>query len=252
VKYLLSKSNVGVLARLAHSRALLAFDFDGTLAPIVSDRDAAFMRPATSALFSELCIRYPCAVISGRGRVDVEGRLCGAKVKHIVGNHGAEPWPAIADLEKETALAHRLLASALADVPGVDVEDKRYSLAVHYRAARAKGTARAAIQRAVRALPVAMRQVGGKMVLNLVPAAARHKGDALVELRAAEDAEVALYLGDDVTDEDVFALGQPDHLIGVRVGHSRRSSAQYYLRTQAEVDPFLATLLALRTGGGIG
>lgn len=251
MKYILSKANIGALAKVAHSRALLAFDFDGTLAPIVSDRDAAFMRPTTSALLNELCARYPCAIISGRSRSDVEARLCDARVKHVVGNHGAEPWPKMAELEKETAIARELLAVALASVPGVDVEDKGYSLAIHYRAAKAKGSARAAIQRAVRKLPVSMRQVGGKMVLNLVPTRAPHKGNALVDLRAAEEAEIALYVGDDVTDEDVFELDQPDRLLGIRVGPSRRSAAQYHLRTQAEVDPLLATLLTLRSGGAI-
>lgn len=251
MKYILSKENVGALAQFARSRVLLAFDFDGTLAPIVKDRDVAFMRPSTSALFAEVCTRYSCAIISGRSRSDVEARLGGARVGHIVGNHGAEPGPNIADLEKETAMARELLTAALTDVQGVDVEDKRYSLALHYRAAKAKGSARAAIQRVVRELPVPMRQLGGKMVLNLVPASARHKGDALTDLRVKEDAESALYVGDDVTDEDVFALDAPDRLLGIRVGASRRSAAQYYIRTQAEVDPLLATLLALRSGGGI-
>ncbi len=251
MKYLLAKGNLGALAGIAHCRVLLAFDFDGTLAPIVSDRDAAFMRPATSALLTELCTRYPCAIISGRSRSDVEARLGDARVKHVVGNHGAEPWANMAALEKETAVVRDLLTVALAKVQGVDVEDKRYSLAIHYRAANAKGSARAAIQRAVRALPVCMRQVGGKMVLNLVPASAPHKGNALVDLRAAEEADVALYVGDDVTDEDVFGLEQPERLLGVRVGSSRRSAAKYYLRTQAEVDPLLANLLALRSGGGV-
>lgn len=251
MKYILSKANIGALAKVAHARVLLAFDFDGTLAPIVNDRDAAFMRKTTSVLLGELCTRYPCAIISGRSRSDVEARLGDARVKHIMGNHGAEPWPDMGELEKETAVARDLLAVALADVAGVDVEDKRYSLAVHYRAAKAKGSARAAIQRAVRDLPVSMRQVGGKMVLNLVPASARHKGNALVDLRTAEDAELALYVGDDVTDEDVFELDQPERLLGIRVGASRRSAAQYYLRSQAEVDPLLATLLTLRSGGGI-
>ena len=65
---ILSAANVDVLAQYAWSRVLLAFDFDGTLAPIVPDRDDARMRPRTRALLEEICRRYPCAVISGRSR----------------------------------------------------------------------------------------------------------------------------------------------------------------------------------------
>ncbi len=83
-------------------------------------------------------------------------------------------------------------------------------------------------------------------MLNLLPAGAPDKGVALTRLRARERATVALYVGDDVTDEDVFRLGQPGRLLSVRVGRSRRSAASHYLRDQAEIDDLLARLVALR------
>jgi hypothetical protein len=53
-------------------------------------------------------------------------------------------------------------------------------------------------------------------------------------------------VGDDETDEDVFALRRPGRLLGIRVRRRRGSSAAYYIRTQAEIDRLLRALLAFR------
>ncbi|MCC6528521.1 MAG: trehalose-phosphatase [Polyangiaceae bacterium] len=249
MRRLLARENVELLAQLAWSRVLCAFDFDGTLAPIVTDRERAVMRARTARLFARVCEHYPCAVISGRGRADVAARLGRAPVKYVIGNHGLEPGAELGAFERKIARARALLAAALAGVPGVDIEDKRYTLAVHYRRARQKRAARAAIASAVAALPVRMRFVGGKLVVNVLPERAPNKGSALVRLRALEGASTALYVGDDVTDEDVFALDQPGRLFTVRVGASRSSAARYYLRDQSEVDALLAKLVELRARG---
>ena len=96
------------------------------------------------------------------------------------------------------------------------------------------------------ALPEPMRTIPGKLVLNVVPAAAPSKGDALIALRDQADADVAMYIGDDVTDEDVFRLDQPGRLFTVRVGRSKSSAARYYLRRHDEIDALLEHLAALR------
>lgn len=246
---LLARENRGLLEQLAWSPVLLAFDFDGTLAPIVEDRDLAGMRRTTSQLFSQVCRTYTCAVISGRSKRDVATRLGKARVKYIVGNHGLEPGVQLHRFEREIAKVRPLLEAELGAVHGIEIEDKRYSLAVHYRRARGKRVARAAILRAVSSLPTPMRMVPGKLVVNVVPARAPNKGDALLDLRARAGAATALYLGDDVTDEDVFALDQPGRLVSVRVGASMTSAANYFLRDQLEVDELLERLAGLRTGG---
>jgi trehalose 6-phosphate phosphatase len=250
MKDLLSPEHTPVLARLSCSRTLLAFDYDGTLAPIVVQRDAAGMRERTTDLLAQLCALYPCAVISGRARDDVGGRLGAAKVKYVMGNHGAEPGAHLLELEQEMLRARLLLAAMLADrlQSGTDVEleDKRYSLSLHYRKSAHKEAALAAIAAAVASLPSTMRVVPGKLVVNIVSAHARHKGEALLALCTAEQAEVALYVGDDVTDEDVFALEQPGRLVCARVGESRASAAPYFLESQAAVDILLTRLVALR------
>jgi trehalose 6-phosphate phosphatase len=243
---LLSRDSGEVLAQLAWSRVLVAFDFDGTLAPIVANREMAHMRTRTSELFAKVCSLYPCAVISGRSQPDVSGRLGDAPIKYVIGNHGLEPGASLDEFEEEIAHARASLEEALAGMAGVDLEDKRYSLALHYRRSRNKRHARSAILAAVAALPVRMRVVPGKLVVNVVPERAPNKGDALLELRKEEQADTALYVGDDVTDEDVFELDQPGRLLTVRVGESRSSAAAYFLRDQSEMDRLLAKLISLR------
>lgn len=247
---LLVAKNAEHLARLARARALLAFDFDGTLAPIVADREVARMRPRTARLLTRLCGMYPCAVISGRSVRDVTPRLGGAPVPYVVGNHGAEPGGDMRQLEREVADARVLLETALHSRPELEIEDKRFSLAVHYRRARHKRDAREAITRAVHALPVAMRLGAGIQVVNVVPRHAPNKGDALLRLRSETGAQGALYVGDDVTDEDVFRLDQPETLLTVRVGSCRTSAARYFLRDQQEIDVLLEKMIDLRASDG--
>lgn len=249
MKHLLSRRNMGVLAEMAWSRVLLAFDFDGTLAPIVVDRGAAGMRPRTSMLFAKVCAVYPCAVISGRSRRDVSSRLGGASAAYIVGNHGLEPSSELDASRRFTAWAFPLLERSLQSVAGVDIENKTYSLAVHFRRARRKVAARRAIETAVSQLPLRVRSIAGKQVVNVLPAAAPNKGDALLKLRQLARADTALYVGDDLTDEDVFRLDEPGRLLTVRIGASRSSAAAYFLRRQRDIDKMLAELWNLRKGG---
>ncbi len=250
MNHLLHPDNVAALTQYAASNVLLAFDFDGTLAPIVPEREEARMRPRTRALLERLCHLYPCVVISGRSRDDVERRIEGLPVRRIVGNHGLEPGDHLSRFEREMAEIRPQLEASLGQLAGVDIEDKRFSLAVHYRRSRRKADARRAIHDALARLALPVRAIPGKLVINVVPGIAPHKGDALTRLRAQVGADTAIYVGDDVTDEDVFLLDQPGRLLSVRIGSSRSSAAAYYLRDQREMDVLLARLVKAREGGG--
>ncbi|MBK9258484.1 MAG: trehalose-phosphatase [Polyangiaceae bacterium] len=249
MKRILAANNCDVLAQFAWAQALIAFDFDGTLAPIVEDRDRAFMRPRTRMLLERVVDLYPTAIISGRSCADVVARLDGVPVKHIVGNHGLEPAGSMDAFEREVSAMVPVLHALLDHEQGVDIENKRYSLAIHYRRARRKKDVRAVIFAAIAQLQTPPRVTLGKLVINVIPANAPHKGDALVRLRDQERADVALYVGDDVTDEDVFELDQPGRLLCIRVGNSRKSAAPWYLRDQQEMDLLLEKLVELRARG---
>jgi trehalose 6-phosphate phosphatase len=183
-------------------------------------------------------------VVSGRARADVRRRLAGTGVREVVGNHGIEPWDEAPAHERRAALWQAALRRRLARAPGVTIEDKRFSLAVHYRRAPRAAVARAAILDAVRDLR-GFRLVPGKRVLNLVPKKAAHKGTGLEALRKRFGCAAAIYVGDDETDEDAFALGRRGRLLAIRVGRRRGSAAGYYLRNQREIDRLLEELVAV-------
>lgn len=247
MKDILSGANADVLQQFAWSKVLVAFDYDGTLAPIVRDPNQAAMRAPTRRLLGQLAERYPCIVISGRSRPDVGRWLGGIPLQQIVGNHGIEPWQATRPLMDEVARCAPLLDGCLSSLRGVRIENKAYSLSVHYRHSREKKKALAAILAAADGLgPV--RVIGGKQVVNILPLGAPHKGMALEKERERLGCDTAIYVGDDQTDEDVFALDQPGRLLTIRVGSKRASQAAYYVRNQAAVDDLLARLLSLRPG----
>jgi trehalose 6-phosphate phosphatase len=242
---ILSREGLEVLRELAWSNVLLAFDYDGTLAPIVRDPDRAPMRASTRRLLGQVAGRYPCVVISGRARPDVRRWIRGVALRQVVGNHGIEPWQATRPLLDSVARCAPRLGESLAPFRGVRIENKSYSIAVHYRASREKKRARAAILEAAAALG-RVRIIGGKQVVNILPEGAPHKGLALVKERERLGCDTAIYVGDDETDEDVFALEQPGRLLGIRVGARRSSRASYFLRNQAAVDELLSVLAAFR------
>ncbi len=247
MKHLLLPAHIDALSGLAWSNTLLAFDFDGTLSPIVADRDAAGMRTRTRALFTTACHLFPTAVISGRSRQDVSSKLIGCGVKYVVGNHGLEPGTNLRKAKRSLDAARVCLAEFARSMAGIDVEDKEYSLSVHYRRTRNHRSANMAIRRVIKTMAMPMRVVGGKCVVNVMPADAPTKGDALLALRAKSKADTALYVGDDVTDEDVFQIDEPGRLLSVRVGRSSTSSAPYYLKAQREVDTLLSRLITFRS-----
>ena len=245
MRHILSPAQLPLLRRFSWSRVLLAFDFDGTLSPIVRDPAEARLRRRTRTLLGRLARLYPCAVISGRSRPDVVHRLAAIPLQAVSGNHGLEPSHAYERYERLVRSWSVTLRPRLARVQGVVLEDKRYSLAIHYRLARRPREAMARIRDAIAPLS-RVRVIGGKTVLNLIPEGAPHKGTALEAIRAQLGCDTAIYVGDDDTDEDVFLMAAHQFFLGVRVGRNRRSLAGYYLENQREVDALLEVLLSFR------
>jgi trehalose 6-phosphate phosphatase len=129
------------------------------------------------------------------------------------------------------------------------LEDKVYSLAVHYRRSRNKKRVKALVEELASTLDQ-VRVIGGIEVVNIVPADAPHKGMALERERARLKCDTAIYVGDDVTDEDVFALDQPGRLLTIRVGQKLASQADYFIKSQAEIDTLIGRLISLREEKG--
>ncbi len=234
-----------MLDEMARGRSLLAFDYDGVLAPVVKDPGGAPMRASTRRLLARLARAWPCAVVSGRAWTHTRALTEGV-VPVVVGNHGfelghARPVPPRV-LERVRGW-REALGRELAGLPGVYFEDKRSTLAIHYGLERRWRAVEAAVHREAGRLRGA-RLVHGKKVLNVIPAGFPDKGDAVLALLRRLRLDRALYAGDDVTDEDAFAVGAP-RILGVRVGPGR-TLAPYRLASQDRVEELLELLIRAR------
>ena len=251
LRSILGRAGRAALRRILRHRPLLAFDYDGTLAPLVTDPAAALLPRATHVRLRALAQRLPCIVVSGRQRAQVARFLRRVPLRAVVGNHGGEagqPAPGTRALMRRW---HRLLTALLSRHPGAWLEDKRLSLTLHVR----PPASLARLRRSLAALAPArdgLRVLPGKRVLNLVPATAPDKGLALAAAMARLGCLHAVFIGDDHTDEDAFRrLGAPA-VVTVRVGRVRHSRARWRLLRQADMDRLLDLLLALAPAAGSG
>jgi len=234
--------------RLASAPGVVcALDFDGTLAPIVDDPDAAELPSPVRERVADLadCPTVAVAVVSGRELADLRPRV-GIDGIDYAGNHGLELDSG--DREAVNARARRCgdaidrvcdrLADRLAHVPGVDIENKGLSATVHVRqvpadrVAEVERTVRATVEALVETTDTPLELRDGKAIREIRPAVDWDKGRA-VELLADEapDDWLPLYVGDDRTDEDAFrALDESGPLdgVGVLVG-DRETAADYRL-----------------------
>lgn len=232
------------VGRVTGPLTLLAFDFDGTLAPIVAQPERAAMRESTRVRLAELAELRPVAIISGRALADIEPRLAGVPAASIIGNHGIEPSPQMAAARAMVARWLPLLARDVGALAGVVIENKGQSLAIHYRHAESGDDALSAIRASVACLGPGVRCVEGIEVLNLVPVGAPNKGDALQRLRRELGAATVLYVGDEDTDEDAFATLDNETSIGIRIGVTEQSRARYFVPGQDHMEALLDLLLA--------
>ena len=246
---ILSDAGKSLLAEFARGRVLVGFDYDGTLAPIVTAPRDARMRSGTRALLKQVAMAYPTVVISGRRYDDIARRLHGVALRHVFGNHGIEPlWGTATGAALVRGWSDRLRAR-LAAWRGIEIENKTHSLAIHYRGATDRRRAQQAIAAAIRDLAGA-RAIRGRAAVNLIPDRGANKGVALRRVCRAARCSRAIYVGDDGTDEDAFAALVPGKVLGIRVGARRGSLAQVTLPNQRDIDAFLEVLITLRTPPG--
>ncbi|MDA8290827.1 MAG: trehalose-phosphatase [Actinomycetota bacterium] len=188
-------------------------DFDGTIAPIVGDPGAARPLPGALDALHDLAHRYATvAVVSGRPAsflVQVLGIGDGRSALVAYGSYGAEridpdgsvtaPAP---DAGAEAAVARAADDLEARSGPGVEVERKRWSVAVHWRNAPRLAAASAGIASHV-ATSAGLDLREARMAVELVLPGAPDKGSAVGAL--CEGAHAACYLGDDSGDLPAFA-----------------------------------------------
>ncbi|MCP9438433.1 MAG: trehalose-phosphatase [Nitrospira sp.] len=246
--YLLSDEGRDALRKMVNRSVLYAFDFDGTLAKISSERESVKLSPTMHEWLRELARRVPCAVVSGRALDDLALRVNGA-VPHLIGNHGAEsplmPAAALNDMDLICSGWMKQLeehkARFFADTRVV-IENKRYSLTLHYRGVDDPGAVERQLAHVAKRLTPSPQVMPGKASVNLLPPGSPGKGKASFALMTHLHCTGLFFIGDDETDETVFAM-QEGLMLGVRVGHQAHSRARYYVKHQSEVEDVLRFLV---------
>ncbi|ORB31961.1 trehalose-phosphatase [Mycolicibacterium parafortuitum] len=228
------ESALAVAARTA--RLLVASDFDGTLAPIVNNPEDARPLPGAAEALVDLAAlpSTESALISGRALATLRELSSAPSAVHLVGSHGAEFESGFSrDIDRDLL---KVITDALheiaADKPGVAVETKPASVALHVRNA-SPSDGEAALTAAWDAATAWDAHITtGKAVLEFA-VVATDKGEALDTLRAEFGATAVVFFGDDVTDEKAFVrLGDSD--VGVKVGPGE-TAARYRVESPADV-----------------
>ena len=233
-------------------RLLVASDFDGTIAPIVSVPADARPIPAAAEALAALAAlpSTSAALISGRALRDLRV-LSGAPADvHLVGSHGSEFDAGFLDAIDEPAKAllarlEQTMTELTERYPGATVEIKPVSVAFHVRNAAPEHAQQALddARNAVRDWDIHVTE--GKAVREFA-VIDTDKGEALDRLRQSSDGGAVVFFGDDVTDEKAFArLADGD--IGVKVGPGQ-TLARYRVDSPDDVASALAVLLHARRG----
>ncbi len=237
---------------------LLILDFDGTLTKIAKTPHEVVLEKKTKEALTNLSQSpfYKLAIVSGRS---LENLMSFFHIRNAiyVGNHGLElkgdklslPLKArkAKKLESLVWLLGQKLEENFSKVPGALIEDKNYTLSLHYRN----------ISREL--LPFFKQEVAffrkkyshwpllwkkGKKVWEIRPGVQWGKGDAALYLANKFPDSLPIVIGDDVTDEDMFKTLKR-RAITIRVGHSKKSTAGYYLKSSRDVRTFLGELCRL-------
>jgi trehalose-phosphatase len=237
---------------------ILMFDFDGTLSQIAKTPKKAYLKESTKSLLKKLGEHFYVAVISGRALFDIKSKV-GISNLIYAGNHGLQ-WQIgekiktikfDAKIRKRLLLIKKTFKKLLSSYPGAFVEDKYFTLSVHYRLLDKKICSRFIKDAAKIISPIKKNNtflvVRAKKTIEIRPKINWDKGSfagfLVKQLEKKNNCSfLPIYVGDDVTDEDAFTALKKNG-ITVRVGKRAKSSAQYYIKSQKQVDKFFAWLL---------
>jgi len=240
-----------VTAQIRSSRGIVLFlDFDGTLVNIAPLPDLVRVKPSTRRILKRLARhrRLPLVVISGRRHRELVRhiKLRGIRYYGLYGwertGHSPLPRSVLQALDR----ARTKLTAHLRSLPGIWMEEKRFSLSVHLlgmpQAQQRK--ARRKLRSLLHPFQKSLHVIENLRDVEILPRCIPGKGSAVKEflVQTAPGRVLPIYFGDDLSDESAFQAVARG--VSVRVGAPRPTWARYSLRDPAAVAKALAKLEA--------
>ena len=251
--------------KIKNHHVCVFLDYDGVLAPITNIPCQAVIPKETKHILRRLVDKsnLTLAIVSGRSIKNIKGMV---KIKNIIyaGNHGLEVGDLQTSCEIPVSLRYKTelkrvkkeLINKLAKIKGVLIEDKEFSLSLHYRLVNKAyvPTIKSIFKRAIAKLKMQdkIKIFTDKKTLEITPNILWNKGSIvsliLILLRSFFKRKkiMPIYIGDGLTDNDAFRALKK-HGITIFVGASRRAQADYYLKNTLEVRELLKEILVLKT-----
>ncbi len=265
MKYLLSNWRQ-FKDKIRGKKIILLLDYDGTLCPIKRTPRLAVIPHDVKALLEKLSGMLDCklAIISGRSLEDIKN-IIGIRGIIYSGNHGFEIEGPKIKFHGSIPYGYRRMLESIKrklhkkfnGVKGAILEDKEYSLGIHYRLA--SKSALSAIKKAFYEVVMVYLIKGkikiryGKKVFEVMPPNGWDKGKVVSWLLSRKffsfgaKMAIPIYLGDDLTDEDAFQTLKNKGLT-IFIGKPKMSSAKYYLRNVGQVKHFLKEIIKFLEG----
>ncbi|MFH1783696.1 MAG: trehalose-phosphatase [bacterium] len=244
-------------ALLGKSRKVFFLDYDGTLTPIVSRPELAVMNEEMRNVVRELSKKHMVAIVSGRMREDVEN-LVGIKELLYAGSHGFDikgpdfslVEPRVKDIIPVIDDVIKYLKDKLKGLEGVLIEEKKFSVAVHYRLANEKDLPQIkSVVDDVIASHKELRLMSGKKVFEILPDIDWDKGRAIrwiMEALNLSFGDVCVtYIGDDVTDEYAFRAVRTRGCAVLVSDTKRASAADFRLSSPDEVKKLFQDIIKI-------
>lgn len=237
---------------------ILMLDFDGTLSPIVKTPKQAKLPENIKQKLKKCLKLFPVIIISGRSLKDIKKKI---KLNKIIyaGNHGLE-WQINKQLTqvevskdslKSLKVIKYKLSKLISEYPGMLLEDKRLTLAIHYRMikkSKVKNFIKTVNEIIQPYIQNNLSLIDGNKTYDLRPSLNWTKGHfaefIIKQMEINYDKKlIPIYVGDDKTDEDVFK--KLKNAITIRIGKSQTSKAVYYLKNQNKINNLLQWILEI-------
>ena len=229
----------------------LFLDFDGCIVDIAPTPESVRVPDCLPPLLVALreALGGAVAIVSGRSIEQIDGFL-GTAVPAVAGLHGLERRTADGGIVgpslpgNELKVVRAMLEEFAAERPGVLVEDKKHTIALHYRLVPSlRDDCRDVLNAALKDIPQGWQVIEGKFVFELRPREAT-KGTAIEAFmgEAPFIGRTPVFCGDDITDEDGFAVVNARGGVSIRVGNGSATRAAAQVDTVGELLDWLTQL----------